>query len=249
MERRGGEVVLVQWVPGPRATFSEVGLHGGAPGRGGPNLITGISTQKSGLYMRWDCSGMFVNWCFRKKKNPGLLISMVSILLPWLIPSHQLVKFLYISQLALRAVCPLPTTEYEWSGGSPLGGLTAEMGAPWGCGWACTYRHTTGGVPWRNHPKVTNNEDLADSGQLTLEKRSQQGWGWSRLFKREWGLSGLGETPGEAPEALESFWKRGSFDQAAKAKPGGKDVNRATVLSEKWCKKFVLDSFFDYSEN
>lgn len=63
---------------------------------------------------------------------------MVSILLPWLIPSYQLVKFPYISQLALRAVCPLLTTEYEWSGGSPLGGLTAEMGGTVGL-WVSLY--------------------------------------------------------------------------------------------------------------
>ena len=94
----------------------------GVPTRGRTNLITGISTQKSGMYMRCDCNGMSVTGpSGEKSKKAYLMISMLSILSSWLIPSYQLVKFLNISQVALRAVSLLCITGCEGSGGSPLG--------------------------------------------------------------------------------------------------------------------------------
>lgn len=77
--RRGAEMVLAQWFQGSRSPSSEVGerkklgsAHG-SPMAGGTNLITGISTQKSGMYLRCDCNGMSVNWCFRGKKFKKLI--------------------------------------------------------------------------------------------------------------------------------------------------------------------------------
>lgn len=77
--RRGAEMALAQWFHGSRSPSSEVGerkMLGSAHGSsmaGATNLITGISTQKSGMYMRCDCNGMSVNWCFRGEKIKKLI--------------------------------------------------------------------------------------------------------------------------------------------------------------------------------
>ena len=72
--------------------------------------------------MRCDCNGMSETGPLgEKNKKAYLMISMLSILSSWLIPSYQLVKFLNVLQVALRAVCLLLITGGEGSGRSPLG--------------------------------------------------------------------------------------------------------------------------------